>query len=130
MTTVGQRKNKQRQRMVIFSFGLFMLLYVASKVPNLPSEWTGMGVEKQVLSLTSTEGYPDTQEAGIKAAQKDIKSGKPKFMLFGLIETNVDQKFNPNKVEYRLGGCVLGGPGYPFCKGYNDEIIRQGLVKG
>ena len=51
-------------------------------------------------------------------------------MLFGLIETNVDQNFNPNKVEYRLGGCVLGGPGYTFWKGYNDEIIRQGLVKG
>lgn len=41
MTTVEQRKNKQRQRMVIFSFGLFMLLYVASKAPNMPSEWTG-----------------------------------------------------------------------------------------
>ena len=130
MNAVGQRKNKQRQRMVIFSFGLLMSLYMVSKNPNLPSEWTGMGVEKQVLSLTSTEGYPDTQEAGIQAAQKDIKSGKPKFMLFGLIETNVDQKFNPNKVEYRLGGCVLGGPGYPFWKGYNDEIIRHGLVKG
>ena len=125
-----QRRNKQRQRIVIFSIGLLMLLYIASKNPNLPSEWTGMGVKKQVLSLTSTEGYPDTQEAGIHAAQKDIKSGKPKFMLFGLIETNVDQHFNPNKVEYRLGGCVLGGPGYPFWKGYNDEIIRQGLVKG
>ena len=37
-----QRRNKQRQRMVIFSFGLFMLLYAASKNPNLPSEWTGM----------------------------------------------------------------------------------------
>ena len=130
MNTDGHRKNKQRQIMVIFSFGLLMLLYVLSKNPNLPSEWTGMGAEKQVLSLTSTEGYPDTQEAGIQAAQKDIKSGKPKFMLFGLIETNFDQNFNPNKVEYRLGGCVLGGPGYPFWKGYNDEIIRQGLVKG
>ena len=130
MTTDAHRKNKQRQRMVIFTFGLLMLLYAASKNPNLPSEWTGIGVEKQVLSLTSTEGYPDTQEAGIHAAQKDIKSGKPKFMLFGLIETNFDQNFNPNKVEYRLGGCVLGGPGYPFWKGYNDEIIRQGLVKG
>jgi hypothetical protein len=41
MNTVGQRKNKQHQRILIFSFGLFMLLYVASKVPNLPSEWTG-----------------------------------------------------------------------------------------
>ena len=125
-----QRRNKQRQRIVIFSFGLFMLLYVASKNPNLPSEWTGIGVDKQVLSLNSTEGYPDTQEAGIHAAQQDIKSGKPKFMLLGLIETNVDTNFNPNKVEYRLGGCVLGGPGYSFWKGYNDEIIRQGLVKG
>ena len=37
-----QLRNKQRQRMVIFSFGLFMLLYAASKNPNLPSEWTGM----------------------------------------------------------------------------------------
>ena len=37
-----QRRNKQRQRMVIFSFGLFMLLYAASKNPNLPSEWTGI----------------------------------------------------------------------------------------
>ena len=37
-----QRRNKQRQRIVIFSFGLFMLLYAASKNPNLPSEWTGM----------------------------------------------------------------------------------------
>ena len=36
------RRNKQRQRMVIFSFGFFMLLYAASKNPNLPSEWTGM----------------------------------------------------------------------------------------
>ena len=42
MTTDGQLKNKQRQRMVIFTFGLLMLLYVASKNPNLPSEWTGM----------------------------------------------------------------------------------------
>jgi len=41
MNTVRERKNTQLQRMVIFSFGLFMLLYVASKVPNLPSEWTG-----------------------------------------------------------------------------------------
>jgi hypothetical protein len=37
-----QCRNKQRQRMVIFSFGLFMLLYAASKNPNFPSEWTGM----------------------------------------------------------------------------------------
>ena len=37
-----QRRNKQRQRIVIFSFGLFMLLYAASKNPYLPSEWTGM----------------------------------------------------------------------------------------
>lgn len=42
MTTDEQRKNKQRQRMVIFSFGLLMLLYAASKNPNLPKEWTGM----------------------------------------------------------------------------------------
>ena len=41
MTLDIQRRNKQRQRMVIFTFGLLMLLYVASKVPNLPSEWTG-----------------------------------------------------------------------------------------
>jgi len=40
MTNIG--KNKQRQRMMIFSFGLLMLLYVASKNPNLPSEWTGI----------------------------------------------------------------------------------------
>ena len=130
MTLDIKCRNKQRQRMVIFSFGLFMLLYVASKNPNLPSEWTGIGVDKQVLSLTSTEGYPDTQEAGIHAAQQDIKSGKPKFMQFGLIDTNTHQNFIPNKVEYRLGGCVFGGPGYQFWKGYNDEIIRQGLVKG
>jgi hypothetical protein len=42
MTLDIQRRNKQRQRMVIFSFGLLMLLYAASKNPNLPSEWTGM----------------------------------------------------------------------------------------
>ena len=42
MTLDIQRRNKQRQRMVIFSIGLFMLLYVASKNPNLPSEWTGI----------------------------------------------------------------------------------------
>ena len=42
MNKDGIRKNKQRQRMVIFSFGLFMLLYAASKIPNLPSEWTGI----------------------------------------------------------------------------------------
>ena len=125
-----QRRNKQRQRIVIFSIGLLMLLYVASKNPNLPSEWTGMGVKKQVLSLTSTEGYPDTQEAGIHAAQKDIKSGNPKFMLFGLIDNNTYQNFISDKVEYRLGGCVFGGPGYQFWQGYNAEIIRQGLVKG
>ena len=41
MTTDAHRKNKQRQRMVIFTFGLLMLLYAASKNPNLPSEWTG-----------------------------------------------------------------------------------------
>ena len=42
MTTDAHRKNKQRQRMVIFTFGLLMLLYAAIKNPNLPSEWTGM----------------------------------------------------------------------------------------
>ena len=42
MTLDIQCRNKQRQRMVIFSFGLFMLLYAASKNPNLPTEWTGM----------------------------------------------------------------------------------------
>ena len=51
-------------------------------------------------------------------------------MLFGLIDTNTHQNFIPNKVEYRLGGCVFGGPGYQFWQGYNAEIIRQGLVKG
>lgn len=125
-----QRRNKQRQRIVIFSFGVLMLLYVASKNPNLPSEWTGIGVKKQVFSLTSTEGYPDTEEAGIHAAQTDIKSGKPKFMLFGLIDNNTYQNFISNRVEYRLGGCVFGGPGYQFWQGYNAEIIRQDLVKG
>ena len=125
-----QRRNKQRQRIVIFSFGLLMLLYVASKNPNLPSEWTGMGVKKQVLSLTSTEGYPDTEEAGIHAAQTDIKSGNPKFMLFGLIKENDSQtpSSSTNNVDYRLGGCVLGGPGYQFWQGYNHEILRAKLV--
>jgi hypothetical protein len=42
MTTDAHSKNKQRQRMVIFTFGLLMLLYAASKNPNLPSEWTGI----------------------------------------------------------------------------------------
>ena len=42
MTLDIQRKNKQRQRMVIFSFGLLLLIFVASKNPNLPIEWTGM----------------------------------------------------------------------------------------
>ena len=42
MTIEVHRKNKQRQMMVIFSLGLLMLLYAASKNPNLPSEWTGM----------------------------------------------------------------------------------------
>ncbi len=41
MNSVRQRKTKHRQRMVIFSFGLLILLYAASKNPNLPSEWTG-----------------------------------------------------------------------------------------
>jgi hypothetical protein len=41
MNTVGQRKNKQRQRMMIFSFGLLAFLFLASKNPNLPREWTG-----------------------------------------------------------------------------------------
>jgi len=124
------KKNKQRQRMMIFSFGLLMLLYVASKSPNLPSEWTGIGGEKQVLSLTSTEGYQDTQEAGVHAAQTDIKSGNPKFMLFGLIKENDSQtpSSSTNNVDYRLGGCVLGGPGYQFWQGYNHEILRAKLV--
>ena len=42
MTTDAHRKNKQRQRIVILTFGLLMLLYAASKNPNLPSEWTGI----------------------------------------------------------------------------------------
>ena len=42
MKTDVQRRNKQRQRMMIFSFGLLMLLYAASKNPNLPNEWTGI----------------------------------------------------------------------------------------
>jgi len=42
MNSVRQRKTKHRQRMVIFSFGLLILLYAASKNPNLPREWTGM----------------------------------------------------------------------------------------
>jgi hypothetical protein len=42
MTIEVHRRNKQRQRIMIFSFGLLMLLYAASKNPNLPSEWTGM----------------------------------------------------------------------------------------
>lgn len=130
MTNVGQSKINQRQRTVIFSFGLLLLLFIASKNPNLPIEWTGMELEKPVFSLTSTDGYPDTKEAGIVAAKEDIKLGKPKFMLFGLVTSVAAQNLNGNKVEYRLGGCVLGGPGYRFWQGYNDEIIRQGLVKG
>ena len=35
MNKDGIRQNKQRQRMVIFSFGLLILLYAASKNPNL-----------------------------------------------------------------------------------------------
>ena len=42
MTTDRKRENKQRQKMVIFTFVLLMLLYAASMNPNLPSEWTGM----------------------------------------------------------------------------------------
>jgi hypothetical protein len=42
MTTDGQRKNKKRQRMMIFSFWLLAFLFLASKNPNLPTEWTGI----------------------------------------------------------------------------------------
>ena len=42
MNTVRHRRNKQRQRMVIFSFGLLAFLFLASKNPNFPSEWTGI----------------------------------------------------------------------------------------
>lgn len=40
MTHIG--KHKQRQRTVFFSFGLLLLLFVASKNSSLPTEWTGM----------------------------------------------------------------------------------------
>jgi len=51
MNKDGIRKNKQRQRMVIFSFGLFMLLYGASKNPNLPNEWTGMHKDESGIQI-------------------------------------------------------------------------------
>ncbi len=127
MTNIG--KNKQRQRMMIFSFGLLMLLYVASHSSYLSTEWIGMKIEKQEHSFTSTDGYPDTQEDGILAARKDINAGKPKYMLYGLV--NLDEaKSRANKnMEFRFGGCVLGDSGYRFWTGYNSEVIRQGLIK-
>ncbi len=127
MTNIG--KYKQRQRMVIFSIGLLMLLYVASNSSNLPISWTGMKFEKQELSLASTDGYPDTEEDGIVAARKDIKLGKPKYMLYGLINSDDVQNRTNKNIEFRFGGCVLGESGYRFWSGYNSEIIRLGLVK-
>ena len=54
MTTYAHRKNKQRQRMLIFTFGLLMLLYAASKNPNLPSEWTGMHKVKSGIQISKS----------------------------------------------------------------------------
>jgi hypothetical protein len=42
MNTVRQRKNKKHQRMMIFSFGFLAFLFLTSKNPNLPREWTGI----------------------------------------------------------------------------------------
>jgi hypothetical protein len=42
MTSVVKRKNNQRMRWMFIGFGFLMLLYAASKNPNLPTEWTGM----------------------------------------------------------------------------------------
>ena len=102
---------------------------MASKNPNLYSELADTGLEKYELSMTATDGHPDTKEDGIAAAKEDIMSGKPKFMLFGLVTSEIFSSLNSNKIDYRLGGCVLDGTGYLFWQGYNDEIIRQGLVQ-
>ena len=42
MKNALNRKNNRRLRWMILSFGLLMLLFVASKDGRLPSDWTGM----------------------------------------------------------------------------------------
>jgi uncharacterized membrane protein len=129
MTHYGQSRNKQLLWIAVFSFGILTFLLMASKSPNLPSALLNIGLERDEHSLAATDGRPDTEEAGIAAAKEDIMAGKPTFILFGLITSEIFSSLNSNKVDYRLGGCVLDGAGYRFWQGYNDEIIRQGLVK-
>ena len=54
MNVDTKRRNQKRQSMVIFSFGLMMLLYAASKNPNLPSEWTGMHKVKSGIQISKS----------------------------------------------------------------------------
>ena len=127
MKNTFQRKNNQGMRWMFIGFGFLMLLFVSSKDSALPRDWSGRKPLAQTDLLTSTGGYPDTNDAGTAAAKEDIKTGKPKFMLYGLFTPEVLKNLKNDKVEYVLGGCVLGGPGYSFWKGYNEEVIRQGL---
>ena len=122
MTLDIQRRNKQRQRMVIFTFGLLMLLYAASKNPNLPSEWTGMGVKKQVLSLTSTEGLNKVE---VMAAR--IRDINPAIQLRVLNEfvkdDRTDEILEEEQFDYAVDCIDTLSPKVFFIKACLDKKI-------
>ena len=126
-TKQNKKQGLQKKSLI---FDLFSLLLIAFSNPVLQSEEAIKAHQREEISLASTMGYPDTQEAGLKAARIDIQKGEPKFMLFGLVAHSTTQNLTTSatKVEYRLGGCLIGGPGYQFWRGYNSEILKAKLI--
>ena len=120
------RLNLRLQRVVTFSLSL---LFIAAFDPNYVHKSELEGFDQQMLLYIPSWSHLDSREEGAFAAIRDIKAGKPKFMQFGLSVANASINHSDEKIEYLIGGCVLGGAGYEFWKGYNGEMIKQGRVK-
>lgn len=71
--------------------------------------------------------YPDTVEAGARAARADLQRGIRRIMVFGLVfnKSSSLSEMESRSFEILFGGCLVGGAGYKFWQGYNSGMVAE-----
>jgi hypothetical protein len=92
-----------------------LLLLVMGVLMQLPasSQPSLLGVSTIPL------GYSDTAASGAIKAKQDLARGEVKYAVYGMPMRSYVDKLVSDGVTPILMGCLVGGAGSPFWRGYN-----------
>ena len=79
----------------------------------------------EVSSGTQPAGFGDSFEEGWRAALGDIEKNRPQFGLYGRFVGSSDEFRTRYGLTPIFLGCVVGGPGSSFWRGYNQAVVYE-----